>query len=280
MTKQTKLFITVCSTSVLLAMQALDRLQSFLDFDDAVNPHFKSENGIGRHGIAGLTVGFVFGFNVCAILASSASGLSVSLIQWFLFCSLLAIFHAGEWYVTASYRPAEVGYKSWIINHSKAYTIVMLAGSAEFWLEYTFLPWLKGWHWLIVTSAAVSIISIGIRIVGMAECGENFDHIVMSHRKEGHKLVTSGIYQYLRHPSYFGFYYWSVAAQVLMGNPIMSCVCAYASWIFFTERIPPEEETLVKIYGEEYTSWAKKTPIGIPFVKGFVMFEGSNKKIM
>merc|ERR1711884_395169 len=97
-----------------------------------------------------------------------------------------------------------------------------------------------------------SIGAISIRILGMVHCGENFDHIVMQDRKEGHNLVTDGIYKYLRHPSYFGFFYWSIFAQLLLGNPILILGCAFASYKFFAGRIPPEERTLVKIYGDEY----------------------------
>jgi len=104
--------------------------------------------------------------------------------------------------------------------------------------------------------------------------GENFDHIVMQERKEGHQLVTDGIYAYLRHPSYFGFFHWSIAAQLLLANPIMICACAFASRQFFQGRIGPEEEVLVASYGLEYSEFCKRTPIGIPFVQGFVLYEG------
>merc|ERR1711935_556984 len=113
-----------------------------------------------------------------------------------------------------------------------------------------------------------------VRIVGMATCGENFDHIVMSKRKEGHELVTQGIYQYLRHPSYFGFFYWSIAVRLVLGNPLCFCLCCVVSSKFFAGRIPPEEEVLVRIYGEQYTSFAESTPIGIPFVAGYVPYVG------
>lgn len=39
-------------------------------------------------------------------------------------------------------------------------------------------------------------------------------------------MVTSGMYTYLRHPGYFGWFLWSVGTQVLLCNPI--CAVAFA----------------------------------------------------
>eukprot|EP00658_Telonema_sp_P-2_P017891 TRINITY_DN16988_c0_g1_i1.p1 TRINITY_DN16988_c0_g1~~TRINITY_DN16988_c0_g1_i1.p1 ORF type:complete len:272 (-),score=68.29 TRINITY_DN16988_c0_g1_i1:293-1108(-) len=250
----------------------LQRVQALVDFEGAVSPPFVDPNGAGRHGIAGLAVGCTFGFSLAVVLLGGFAGLPVPAIQWFGYTMLLSVFHAGEWYITAAYRPNELEYKSWIINHSVAYTAVQIASVVEFWLEFMLFPWIKASLWLMLPSTLLAVVAIGIRIVGMAQCGDNFDHIVMTEKKQGHELVTHGIYRHLRHPSYFGFYYWSVAAQLLLANPIMAVACAVASRHFFAGRIPPEEKVLVEIYGEQYVKFASNTPIGIPFVKGHVAY--------
>jgi len=257
------------------AMVPLMRLQSWLDFDHATSPSFTDVNSPGRHGLAGLAIGSLFGFSACVLLLGPVAGIPTPVTQWFTFTFLLSIFHAGEWYVTAAYRPRELEYKSWIINHSVPYSAVQLACAFEFWVEYLLFPSLKGNLWLIVPSVLMAAVSIAVRIVGMAQCGQNFDHIVMQKRKEGHQLVTTGIYAYLRHPSYFGFYYWSVTAQLILGNPIMTLACAVVSVKFFQGRIPPEEKVLVESYGDEYTRFCQNTPILIPFVKGHVEYMSS-----
>jgi len=255
-------------------LNTVAKLQAKLDFDGAVSPVFVDENGVGRHGIAGLAIGVCFGFSLCVLMLGPVAGLGLATLQWFLYTSLLAVFHASEWYVTAAYRPTQLGYKSWIINHSIPYTIVQIASAVEFWVEWTLFPSLKGVCWLIIPSFLVSVAAISIRVLGMVHCGENFDHVVMQTRKAGHNLVTDGIYQYLRHPSYFGFYYWSVAAQLLLGNPFLTIGCAYVSCKFFIDRITPEEEVLVKAYGDTYKCFAERTPIWIPFVKGHIPYIG------
>ena len=50
------------------------------------------------------------------------------------------------------------------------------------------------------------------------------------------QLVTHGIYSLSRHPSYAGWFYWSIGTQLLMCNPVCTLGYAYASWKFFEER--------------------------------------------
>ena len=86
--------------------------------------------------------------------------------------------------------------------------------------------------------------------------------------KTEHALVTHGVYRLLRHPSYFGWFWWSVATQLVLGNPV--CLVGYtlASWDFFRTRIPYEEQTLVSIFPDEYPGYRRRTFIGIPFIWG------------
>lgn len=86
--------------------------------------------------------------------------------------------------------------------------------------------------------------------------------MMQEEKKKDHVLVTDGIYQYdsvnfafrhtehdayrsnfryLRHPSYFGWFWWSVSMAVLLANPITIVAFIYASWHFFADRIPYEE---------------------------------------
>lgn len=54
--------------------------------------------------------------------------------------------------------------------------------------------------------------------------------------------------------------------QVLLCNPV--CVIAYtaATWFFFYDRIPTEEELLVDFFGDAYRQYRAKTYIGIPAI--------------
>jgi len=48
------------------------------------------------------------------------------LIQWILYVMGLCIFHLAEFFVTALYNPLVVNAESFVVNHSKSYTIAMV----------------------------------------------------------------------------------------------------------------------------------------------------------
>ncbi len=102
--------------------------------------------------------------------------------------------------------------------------------------------------------------------------GTNFNHYVQERRKTGHTLVKTGIYSLVRHPSYFGWFYWSVGTQVLLANPVCAVLYAVSSWKFFSSRITYEEFHLVKFFGRENTEYQRRVSTGIPFVRGFVHY--------
>ena len=118
----------------------------------------------------------------------------------------------------------------------------------------------------------------------------NFSHIIVTEQEGNHQLVTTGVYSVSRHPSYLGWFCWSIGTQLLLCNPF--CVVAYAvaAISFFRERVPYEERMLINIFQEEYTGrhptrdsllllsrclylrfldYQSKVPIRIPFVYGY-----------
>lgn len=89
----------------------------------------------------------------------------------------------------------------------------------------------------------------------------------MDEKTESHRLVKSGIYSIFRHPSYFGWFYWSIGTQLMLCNPVSAVLYTWASWSFFASRIPYEEHLLLQFYGDEYLTYCRQTIIGIPAVR-------------
>src|SRR5947207_3052937 len=75
------------------------------------------------------------------------------------------------------------------------------------------------------------------RSVAMIEAASNFSHQIATEKRSTHTLVTSGVYALVRHPSYFGFFWWSVGTQVFLANPLSTVVFVAVLWRFFSQRI-------------------------------------------
>lgn len=147
-------------------------------------------------------------------------------------------------------------------------------GAAEYWFEWWLLGGIDGregilskqWGLLPTLGLLVSIVGLTTRTLGMATASTNFSHQIEETKRPEHALVTHGIYAVLRHPAYFGFFWWSVGTQLILLNPI--CLLAYtaATWHFFYNRIPYEEKKLVEFFGDSYIQYRKSSYIGIPLI--------------
>ena len=155
---------------------------------------------------------------------------------------------------------------AFLLNHSTAYKTACVVGWIAFFLEAWFFPGLKQ-SWLPLCVGGVLVVGGQIiRTLGMVTAGSNFNHLVQDAHDGRQRLVTHGIYTHLRHPAYFGWFWWSVGTQVLLANPLCTVAYAAASWRFFNDRIPDEEEALSRMFGDQYKAYKEKTIIGIPFL--------------
>uniref|UniRef100_A0A7S1VFV4 Protein-S-isoprenylcysteine O-methyltransferase n=1 Tax=Grammatophora oceanica TaxID=210454 RepID=A0A7S1VFV4_9STRA len=140
----------------------------------------------------------------------------------------------------------------------------------EFAIRLSFFPNVNT-RGLAYVGITLVVVAQFVRTSAMITCGESFNHLIQKSKKDNHVLITTGIYKYLRHPSYAGFFYWSVGTQFLLSNYLHIVLFSAASWWFFHIRIPYEEETLLDFFGHEYVSYGSKTWIGIPFVRSPVL---------
>lgn len=211
----------------------------------------------------------VFSLNYLGILSIPEGWLGEDRIQllwqWSYYVMSMCTFHLSEFFTTALYNPTVTTADSFLVNHSATYTAAAIFSWSEFCIRFVFFPTLNS-SMLSLLGVLVIAISQTIRSLAMITCAESFNHLIQRSKKENHVLITHGIYNYFRHPSYFGFFYWSVGTQLALGNCVSTSLFALASCMFFRRRIPYEEESLLHLFPDEYPSYAKRTWVGIPFV--------------
>lgn len=181
------------------------------------------------------------------------------------FVAVLVAFHTSEFALAVIYMRHQLSYKSLLI--SWPYTAAMAAGVTEYLLEERFIPQLKQHHAVSYMGLALVILGEGIRKMAMVTAASNFTHEIQHVRRAQHTLVTTGIYRFVRHPGYLGWFIWSVATQLLLINPVCTVVFAAVSWRFFHRRIAYEDWTLQRFFGSQHDEYVASTPSGIPFIK-------------
>jgi protein-S-isoprenylcysteine O-methyltransferase len=75
--------------------------------------------------------------------------------------------------------------------------------------------------------------------------------------QSGHKIIKSGIYRFVRHPSYSGalISFWGMG--LIFSNWVSFVVMALPITIAFLKRIKLEERALTEAFGEEYEEYRK-----------------------
>lgn len=183
-----------------------------------------------------------------------------------MYMSVLSFFHLSEFVTIAIIKPRSLNVDSFLLNHSPEYHIAAITSWIEFFVELYFFPSMKQMSLISLSGVLLCITGEVIRKSAMLTAGSNFSHTVEYRKERGHRLVTSGLYGVWRHPSYTGWFLWSLGTQIVLINPI--CLIGYAvvSRDFFRHRIHDEEQILIEFFGEEYIEYRKQVPCGVPFI--------------
>jgi protein-S-isoprenylcysteine O-methyltransferase Ste14 len=103
----------------------------------------------------------------------------------------------------------------------------------------------------------------GLRIAAVFVLGRRFTGLVAI--QEGHRLVTSGLYGVVRHPSYAGMLAW-MAGYVLVFRCWLGLLLVAATLAILVARMNAEEALLESEFGEEYASYRRRTWRLVPWV--------------
>ncbi|KAJ2938008.1 hypothetical protein O0L34_g14462 [Tuta absoluta] len=182
----------------------------------------------------------------------------------------LSFFHFSEFMAVAMTNPNTLSIDSFILNHSKQYSLAAVSSWIEFVVENYYFPAMKSYFWLSAVGVVMCIGGEILRKSAMFTARTNFNHTVQLVKKPDHQLVTRGVYSVCRHPSYVGWFYWSIGTQVTLLNPVCTIIYALASWTFFRERVFAEELTLLTFFGDQYIVYQKQVGTGLPLIKGYV----------
>ncbi|XP_031830185.1 isoprenylcysteine carboxylmethyltransferase ste14 [Nomia melanderi] len=209
-------------------------------------------------------LGYAFGIGLLVALMAPSSW------QMFgVYIIVLATFHYSEFLSIAWTNPSSLSIDSFILNHSIAYGVAACSSWVEFIVERQYLPGIKEPSFISYFGLTLCICGEVLRKLAMFTAKHNFNHIIQSEKMDNHELVTHGVYKFCRHPSYMGWFYWSIGTQLILQNPF--CLLAYtvASWKFFHVRILLEEITLLYFFGQDYADYQKSVGTGLPFISGY-----------
>ncbi|KAJ1528826.1 hypothetical protein ONE63_007201 [Megalurothrips usitatus] len=219
-------------------------------------------------GVRATFLGVVFSIGVMLIDLGSSS-----LKPMGVYTCVLSLFHYSEFLAIAVTNPSTLSIRSFVLDNGWEYKVAAITCWVEYCIELYLFPGLKTLSFVSVVGFLMCVSGEFLRKLAMWTASTNFNHEVQSVHAKDHVLITHGVYQYMRHPSYVGWFIWSIGSQVLLVNPICIVGYAFVSWNFFYQRIFYEEITLLNFFGADYYKYQQKTGTGLPFIKGYVLYE-------
>ena len=97
-----------------------------------------------------------------------------------------------------------------------------------------------------------------------ADLGKNWS-ISLEIRNE-HRLVSTGIYRFIRHPMYSSFFLMAVAQLMLLPNWFAGASGLVGVGLLYALRIRQEERMMIERFGAEYRDYMTRTARLIPWL--------------
>ena len=116
--------------------------------------------------------------------------------------------------------------------------------------------------WIGVTGAVLLVVGDWVFWKAHKDLGRNWSPILEI--REGHTLITTGIYAHIRHPMYSSLWLLVIAQAMLLPNWVagMSGLVPFA--ILYFQRVAKEERMMKEEFGSEYEQYLKRTGRVLP----------------
>lgn len=129
-------------------------------------------------------------------------------------------------------------------------------------LIYIFTPFLDFANyqlptWLGVLGVFIGFFGIWLFYLSHRDLGKQWS--VQLEIREEHKLISDGIYKYVRHPMYSAIWLVVIGQALLLQNFIAGLAGLVTFGSLYFLRVFKEEEMMVKTFGDEYLEYSKKT---------------------
>lgn len=133
--------------------------------------------------------------------------------------------------------------------------VFVFSGALDF-ADYRLPAW-AGW-----AGTAVFLAALWLLRRSHADLGRNWSQTL--ELREGHELVTGGVYSRVRHPMYAAFWLWGAAQPLLLHNWVagFSHLASFAALYFL--RVPREERMMLDHFGAEYRTYMQRSGRVIP----------------
>lgn len=110
----------------------------------------------------------------------------------------------------------------------------------------------------------IMVTGIVLRVLAIVSLGRMFTYNISI--RDGHELITSGLYRFVRHPSYTGMLITFAGYGLALNNWLSLAIAFLPVFSVMKKRIAVEEAVLLEQFGDEYAAYVKRSRRLIPWV--------------
>jgi protein-S-isoprenylcysteine O-methyltransferase Ste14 len=137
-------------------------------------------------------------------------------------------------------------------------------------VAYIFTPWLAFANyrlpdWAGWLGVALMLAALWVFWRAHADLGLNWSPSLQI--REGHDLITHGIYRVIRHPMYASAWLWGIAQILLLQNWIAGFAGLVTFMPMYFLRVPREEQMMLDTFGESYRAYMGRTGRVLPLLR-------------
>lgn len=120
------------------------------------------------------------------------------------------------------------------------------------------------WPALQIAGLVLMAMGIAIRSTAIAQLGRlHTPNVAIRH---DHQLKTTGLYRYVRHPSYCGAVIAFLGLALVLNNWLSLVLIAVLTPALYLYRIAEEDAALLAAFGDPYRDYCRRTKKLIPWV--------------
>jgi protein-S-isoprenylcysteine O-methyltransferase Ste14 len=145
------------------------------------------------------------------------------------------------------------------------WVVIFSSITAAFWIAAADAPAaIHAGHWLRTVSLVLLAVGLLVRITAIYTLGRSFTANVSIHATQ--TLNRSGLFRYVRHPSYTGMLLIFLALGLHLQNWLSLAIVLLPPFAALLYRIHVEEAALTGAFGQQYVEYSRTTQRLVPGV--------------
>lgn len=219
-----------------------------------MNAHTSSEQPNAKSGITGSILKRLLQIGIITVAQAAMLFISSGRLDWVMAWVYIGIsvgFIVINVLINLTKNPELIAERGQIKEDSKKWDIMLTKLFALVWVGTMIVAGLDmRFGWSSQVALAIQLVALAFVVLGFAlviwamASNKFFSSVVRIQKDRGHTVVTSGPYQYVRHPAYVGALTYSLATPLLLGS-LLALIPAALTMFMVIVRTVLEDKTLL-----------------------------------